>query len=468
MKKKRVFLISLATIISVFFFISLMSNRESLACSVSDQSHPLVVVEDTKGALIQLEAGCTYGYTKPAHGTVAFCFANTNLLYTPDPNYTGNDEFPYWLSTDTTNIKTITITTVPGGGGDTGGGDTGGGGETVTDQTPPAILEVHPVNLEKDAQGNIISDPVSQNASFAVLLSDDSGIDTKIEGSVEFTISYTTTDGEPKEYTRNLNNNDCMLVINKGDPVSDDSSLKKFWVRYDKSKDKTPSPSYPYDSEITISVTAKDIYDNAMPLAGYTFKTISEGVDLIEPTTTTIDNKKRYQIHNDQTLIGEIEIAKTEGVELKFIKGDQMPSYSRLKDDLGDVLVGEPIYVLTPLVLTEPATIRFYPDTENNIGGLGIYYTNGLEWVLACNTDGVVQAKANNWMLSGSRMNHNDEHPSIEIKVNHFSGIWLGEGNKIPGSTSDPGDPEGSYSSANTSGGEEDDSGMCFIKAVNF
>ncbi|MFH0925903.1 MAG: hypothetical protein V1872_09810 [bacterium] len=409
---------------------------------------------------------------EPTHGELFNDFENTGtVLYIPtDTN--GIDSFtfeitiiigmttnPTTITIDLTGTDTVTppvttppVTTPPGTG------------------TPPQILEVHPVNLEKDAEGNIISDPVATNASFAVLLSDKSGIDTTTTGeNITFTISYTSEAGS-KEYNHSLGD-DCMSVIDKEGQGSEPAKLKKFWIRYDKSKDQANSSLYPFDREITVTVNVINIDGKTIePAPVYKFKTISEEIlltNLIEPKVINNNQTRLYQIHNDQTLIGEIEIAATEGVELEFIKGDQMPSYSRLKDDLGDVLVGEPIYVLTPLVLTEPATLRLYPGTTNNIGGLGIYYTNGLEWVLACNTDGVVQAKASNWMLSGSRLNHNDEQ-SIEIKVNHFSGIWLGEGNKIPGDTSDPGDPAGSYSSANTSGGEEDDSGMCFIKTINF
>jgi hypothetical protein len=60
------------------------------------------------------------------------------------------------------------------------------------------------------------------------------------------------------------------------------------------------------------------------------------------------------------------------------------------------------------------------------------YYDPATGWVLACDADGNVQPGADGWMVSGSRVNHNDSDiKTIEIQVTH-SGIVLAGTKEVP------------------------------------
>jgi hypothetical protein len=117
----------------------------------------------------------------------------------------------------------------------------------------------------------------------------------------------------------------------------------------------------------------------------------------------------------------------------------------------------------SPLNL-QPSGVYFHPPVKvfipcqgyTDVSDLDVYYYNDvtLEWYLANDADDpyTVQPDAIDWMVPGSRVNHNGGNPStIEIQVYHFSGAQAGSSS--------------SSSSASRNGGGG--GGGCFIGTVS-
>ncbi|MBT8351654.1 MAG: hypothetical protein KJO26_10540 [Deltaproteobacteria bacterium] len=84
--------------------------------------------------------------------------------------------------------------------------------------------------------------------------------------------------------------------------------------------------------------------------------------------------------------------------------------------------------LLPPTIFTTPVKLFIPCPGVNDVSILSIYYYNGTNWVMACDASGNVQAGYEGWMVSGSRVNHNNGSPStIEIKVYHFSAVIAGD-----------------------------------------
>jgi hypothetical protein len=120
--------------------------------------------------------------------------------------------------------------------------------------------------------------------------------------------------------------------------------------------------------------------------------------------------------------------------------------------------VGTPLNLQPSGVYFDPPVKVFIPcPGYSDVSNLNVYYYDDvtLEWYLANDADDpyTVQPDAIDWMVPGSRVNHNYGDPStIEIQVYHFSGAQAG-------SSSDGG--SGSFSF------ESNSSGGCFVATVS-
>ncbi|MFH0925177.1 MAG: hypothetical protein V1872_06030 [bacterium] len=457
-REKKILLVSLLTITGILFLVSLgradctLTNIVQDNYSITQNNNKLKSFTIDLPDIVTIKTRCyqaNYSISIPSESDQgAKLFINPDnyyVTYTLKEDFSGNDTFDFTVTaeektkTSTMNIK---IT------------------ESDTTETAPEILEVHPADLttNKDA------DPVAPTTSFAVLLSDKDGIETGAD-NVTFTISY--EDEDEVTYERRLSD---MVVVNaekkKGSATTSakNTILEKFWVMYDKSSDKetdAKGSEYPYGTTVSIKVSAKNI-NNESTEDTYTFEVISKE-DLTEDKITpkmkpdTENGTTTYEFLNDnETLTGEIEVAEEEA-ELTFVKADK----SKIKEDLeeGMSLVGEPIYVLTSLVLEKPATIRFYPGIDN-LDDLSLYYTNGAKWGLARGpgADGEIDASALDLIADDSwKINKTADPAYIEVQVYHFSGFCL--------ATSISSDSE---SHSDTGGGDssEEKKGMCFINTI--
>jgi hypothetical protein len=85
--------------------------------------------------------------------------------------------------------------------------------------------------------------------------------------------------------------------------------------------------------------------------------------------------------------------------------------------------VGVPMNLQPPTVFNAPVKIFIPCPGYVYVDTLGILFYNGIDWVLACDAAGNVEPGGEDWMVPGSRVNHNNGNPStIEIQVYHFSG----------------------------------------------
>lgn len=93
---------------------------------------------------------------------------------------------------------------------------------------------------------------------------------------------------------------------------------------------------------------------------------------------------------------------------------DEIPS---LDIDNG---IGLPLALEPPTVFDNPVTIYIPVSGATDLDSLNIYHYNPKTgWKLAIEGDG--------WLVPGSKVNHSETNPpTIEIKVNHFSGVQAG------------------------------------------
>ena len=82
------------------------------------------------------------------------------------------------------------------------------------------------------------------------------------------------------------------------------------------------------------------------------------------------------------------------------------------------IAVGDSINLQPPNVFSTPIKLIVTTPGKNDVSGIGIYFYNGEEWVLGCDSKG--RATIDGWMVPGSRVNSSGK---IEFKIYHFSGI---------------------------------------------
>jgi hypothetical protein len=126
------------------------------------------------------------------------------------------------------------------------------------------------------------------------------------------------------------------------------------------------------------------------------------------------------------------------GFTILFSSNDLVPTLGDSSEipppNLPDVnAVGLPLNLQTEpqgVSFTTPVTIFIPCPGFSDVSDLDVYYyEDGSGWVLASDADdpGTVQPDAANWMVEGSRVNHNNGDPStIEIQAYHFSGVQAG------------------------------------------
>jgi hypothetical protein len=143
---------------------------------------------------------------------------------------------------------------------------------------------------------------------------------------------------------------------------------------------------------------------------------------------------------------------------------DEIPT---LRQSIADVQgVGAPLNLQpSGSHFSLPVTLLIPCPGYSDVSRLDLYYYDDhrSEWFLAHDAEDdpdVVQPDAVGWLVAGSRVNHNTGTPAtIEIRVNHFSGVQAGAAaGSLPVSSSG----DASVSAAAESGG----GGGCFISAI--
>jgi hypothetical protein len=304
-----------------------------------------------------------------------------------------------------------------------------------TESVPFEIVETIP-----DDNAGIADDTrIPNNTSFAVRISAMNGIDITDTSSITFTI----VDGVNDPYERDLSNNETVAAV-KLDDGEPDTEVTELWAVYHRAGDDSLSLSpseYPFDSEITITVSIEDNMEVMQVEApDYSFGIESEaehiaaessspGTEDVGGGDTDLDDPDYTYDEGIVVTSGELEGCKiiydsNEAVIPELGPSDELPPF----EESGTEAVGAPLNLQPPTVFSTPVKILIPCPGVSDVGNLDVYLYNGTDWVLALDADGIVQPGGEGWIVPGSRIDHNESTPpTIEIKVYHFSGVQAGE-----------------------------------------
>jgi len=322
---------------------------------------------------------------------------------------------------------------------------------------PPEVEEVIP----HDGAG--IGDDDSylpNNTSFAVLIVDSNGIDITDTASIMFTIDDSENDG----YEIDL---DSGIRVTKLYANEDDTAVTRLWAVYHRAEDEAQGNVYPYDQQVNITVNANDNTGLLMGHRTYAFKiaTETEHSDVLfnSPDTETVESDDPVLDDQDYTYDSGIEVTggDLEGAKIVYDSNEVVQPTLGPTNDLppfdedGVDAVGVPMNLQPPTVFTTPVKIFIPCPGHTDVSSLSIYLYNGTAWVPACNTAGDLLPDGEDWIVPGSRVNHQGTSPpTVEIKVYHFTGV------QAAASTSS--------ASATPSGGGGGGGGGCFIATAAF
>ena len=268
---------------------------------------------------------------------------------------------------------------------------------------------------------------VPNNTSFAVRMEDLNGIDITDTSSIKFTVN----DAVNPVYERDLSDGSVRVVKLTGDP---DTEVTYLWAVYDRSMEVTYG-DYAYDANVNIKVDAKNRTQDWMMQQSYDFniETLQEHNDAQAnlPETSNVDPADPALVppYNEGS---EVNSGNLTGAKIIYANNEPVtPEFGPIGEisvlDTAEEAVGTPMNLQPPTVFNTPVKIFIPCPGYTDVSSLSVYLYNGTNWVLACDTAGVVQPGGEGWMVSGSRVNHNNENPStIEIQVYHFSGVQSG------------------------------------------
>jgi hypothetical protein len=319
--------------------------------------------------------------------------------------------------------------------------------------TPPGIIEINPhdgAGIDPDTTR------VPNNASFAVLIEDEDGIDITDLTSIRFTVN----DSLNPEYDWDLGAIYVVRVIKiTSDP---DTEVTKLWAVYDRAVD--IYGNYGYDTDVNIKIDAKDRRGDWMTQGSFDFNIETQPEhddaqanqpDVVLAGTTGTGYDAGIEIANGELQGAKILYNSNEPVSPIFGPTDELPAF-----DVNDIdAVGLPMNLQPPTVFNSPVKIFVPCPGYADVSGLSIYLYDGTDWLLACEANGNVQPGGENWMVRGSRVNNNNGFPStIEIQIYHFSGVQAG----LPAAAGGGGSDDGGGGGSDDGGGD----GGCFITAL--
>jgi hypothetical protein len=272
---------------------------------------------------------------------------------------------------------------------------------------------------------------VTNDTSFSVRIEALNGIDVTNPGSVRFTID----DGGFADYMRDLSDTQVVRVINlSGEP---DTNVKELWVSYYRSAESRSysSKTYAFDTPITIKVDIEDRIGVQMKQA--VFRARIETQEAHDAAQEPVDFPKISAIDpEDPELEAEydagiqVDSGDLSGAKIIYSSDEPLLPTFEFSNELPPVDVEDLKGVGMPLVL-QPHTVFstpvkiFIPCPEySDLSELCVVFYNGDEWVAACDENGDILPGGEGWMVPGSRVNRdNDDPPTIEIQVYHFSAV---------------------------------------------
>ena len=289
----------------------------------------------------------------------------------------------------------------------------------ATSYPPPQVLESIPFNGAGEGDGK----RVPTNTSFAILVTDDGGIDLTNPTSIRFTID----DGSQQPYQRDLG----QLAITKlnNDP---DTAATRLWVAYHRPQELVFG-DYPLASPVRVDVAVTERRALETTQQGFTFQTESSGQQQealagsppMAPVPADDPVMDGYDAGIEATG-GEIQSAQIifnsdDPVVPTFGPIDEVPALGVSDTDA----IGAPLNLQPPTVFTNPVKLIIPCPGYTEVRYLVLYLYDGRQWIKACDAAGNVLPDAKDWMVPGSRVNRNNSsgESSIEIKVYHFTGV---------------------------------------------
>ncbi len=271
---------------------------------------------------------------------------------------------------------------------------------------------------------------VPNNTSFAALIESAHGININNDASIELTINDDT-----RIFSRDLGDASVRVVKLTND---DDSQVTQLWVVYDRSEDGAYGPTYSYNSNVNIKVDSTDVMANDM---------IQASIDFNVETSAEHNDAQNSESVPDSSSVGggdpdlggalddgiKVDSGDLQGAKVIYDSSElQTPAFGPT-DEIPPVNltgvsgVSVPMNLQPPTVFDTPVKILIPCPGCADVSSLNVYYYNGSNWALACDTAGNVQPGGDGWMVPGSRVNHNETDPAtIEIQVYHFSGAQAG------------------------------------------
>jgi hypothetical protein len=213
-----------------------------------------------------------------------------------------------------------------------------------------------------------------------------------------------------------------------------DTDLRHLWVSYYRSEELFSLRGYPFGATITIKVNVVD-REGLMMEQTFRFKVETEAehegaqgstdvldTSPVDPEDSDLEGEHDtgIQVHSGDLAGAKIIYNSDEPLTPTFDSSDELPPL----DVEGVTGVGIPVALQPHTVFSSPVKIFIPCPGYSNLTELCVMLHNGEEWVAACDENGEVLSEGEGWMVPGSRVNHdNDEPPTIEIQVYHFSAV---------------------------------------------
>jgi len=238
--------------------------------------------------------------------------------------------------------------------------------------------------------------------------------------------------------------------VNEGDETD-------YWIIY------SPMTPFAFEQEVNYAVDAKNLNGVEMNTYYSSFKIESkEEHDAALANTPSSTEYSDDPVVSQNTILADPETA-IEGAKIIYDNLEPVaPRFGPLEEipnlDIA-IGVGLPLNMQPANVFVNPVTVFIPCPGETDLGILKIYVFNpAIGWQACLETDGCI--------VPGSRVNHgpNDpdptEPPTIEVQLNHFSGVQAGKPAELISPSAGAEDVEGA---AKGSGGG---GGGCFIAAA--
>lgn len=249
---------------------------------------------------------------------------------------------------------------------------------------------------------------VPNNSSVNVRLQDATGL---AEGS--FSIEVTTIGAPAEMVTGTLYN--LQLVEN---------DTSDYWLTF------VPDSSFDFGAVIEVSVNAADL--DGLPMTSYVYRFGVEteqahdtGQSNAPASTLDTTDPDTYQLLADSG-------SGVEGAVVRYPSDEMVNPQFGATDGIPPLGIaegcGQPVSIAPPTIFSEPVTLLIPCPCTDDVSLLNLYYYDPeTGWVLACDAQGNVQPGADGWMVSGSRVNHNDGViKTIEIQVIHSGTVLAG------------------------------------------